>query len=186
MRHCLLALGGNLGDVPQTFLQAIACMPQLGIVVDATSRLYQSAALTLPGTPPQPDYINAVVAVRTRLSPANLLQCTQALEAQAQRRPQGIWCARPLDIDILDISDLTGAQAHDPKDKSLQLPHPGLPYRPFVLWPLLDVAPQWRFWPSARTADDYLQLLARPADGMLAHALSWRAPRWQHVANLLR
>ncbi len=104
-----------------------------------------------------PDYINAVMAVQTTLSPPDLLRSLHDIEERAQRVRTTRWGQRTLDLDLLAVDDLvlpdTQTFAHwrdlDLVDQqrlapdTLILPHPRLQDRAFVLVPLCDVAPDW-------------------------------------------
>ena len=103
----------------------------------AASRVYQSPAQILPGSEPQPDYLNAVLQIRTSLDPLGLLHLCQEIERDAGRirNPDVRWMPRTLDLDILIFGDTT---LHH---KEVVLPHPRLAERRFVLRPLADIAP---------------------------------------------
>lgn len=127
-----LGLGSNLDDpVAQVHraLAALAVLPQSKLI--ACSSLYRSPPL---GPIDQPDYINAVVALATVLSPTMLLAECQRIERQQGRERRERWGPRTLDIDVL----LYGSQvlAQD----GLCIPHPGLYERNFVLYPLAEIA----------------------------------------------
>ncbi len=129
-----IALGGNLGDSQRILLSAMTAIDQAqGIKIVARSPLYKTA----PVGPPQPDYLNACILVETSLTPRALLQQLLAIENQFGRVRQVRWGARSLDLDLLlfsdQIVDLPG----------LTVPHPRLPERPFVLVPMMAIAPQW-------------------------------------------
>lgn len=129
-----LGLGSNLGDRLDFLLQArqrLAALP--GVEVLASSRLYQSAAMGGPAG--QSDYLNAVVAIRTDLTPESLLNSCLEIEQQLGRVRQERWGARTLDIDLLLIDNQQRRSA------GLTLPHPRLHERPFVLCPLQELAP---------------------------------------------
>lgn len=131
-----LALGANLGQRLSTLKRAIEAIEAMaGIKVTQVSRLYQTSPVDSSG----PDYINAVIEVRTSLSPMALLDFCQSIETSFGRvRPQGVHNApRTLDIDIL----LYDRQHSD--DPRLVLPHPRMTQRLFVMMPLRDIAPQW-------------------------------------------
>jgi 2-amino-4-hydroxy-6-hydroxymethyldihydropteridine diphosphokinase len=100
--------------------------------VIARSGLYASAPVDAPG----PDYVNAVVALRTTLDAAPLLQALHAIEARFGRERSTRNAPRTLDLDLLLYGDL---RCDEP---ALQLPHPRLHLRAFVLRPLLEIAPQ--------------------------------------------
>ncbi|MBF0218398.1 MAG: 2-amino-4-hydroxy-6-hydroxymethyldihydropteridine diphosphokinase [Gammaproteobacteria bacterium] len=141
-----IALGSNLaGPLGQPATQielAIAAVARLlGCTLTARSQLYRSAALHLPlhKRSEQPDYINAVIAVESTLSPPLLLAQLQGIEAAfaRQRGPQR-WSARTLDLDLLSY-----AQEQYQSDY-LTLPHPEMSQRSFVLLPLFEIAPDYR------------------------------------------
>lgn len=128
-----IALGSNLGDSSATVERAILAIGQL-----PETRLIRRSSLYR--TPPfgpvaQGDFINAVIGVLTRLSPLELWQQLQALETLLGR---GVgrerWGPREIDLDLLVHGR---ALSSEPQ---LTLPHPGIPERDFVLYPLLEVA----------------------------------------------
>lgn len=143
MARAYLGLGSNLGDRGahlQFGLDGLAA--RAGRVV-AISPVYETDPV---GGPPQPQYLNAVVAVDTTLSPRDLLGVAKALESEAGREPPGPenrWGPRPLDIDVLIVGD----ERVDEPD--LVVPHPRIHQRAFVLAPLADVAPDLIVAPSA-------------------------------------
>lgn len=125
---CFLGLGSNLAHPRRQLAQAIQKLrhvPQTVIVQQ--SPLYLSAPW---GYRSQPHYYNMVIALRTTLSPLRLLDHCQAIEAQHHRLRQKRFGPRTLDIDILLYGEQT---LHTPR---LQLPHPRLLERDFVLIPL--------------------------------------------------
>ncbi|MHB8424479.1 MAG: 2-amino-4-hydroxy-6-hydroxymethyldihydropteridine diphosphokinase [Gammaproteobacteria bacterium] len=130
-----IGLGSNLerpaAQVQRAFTE-LSALPETRLV--ARSRLYRSRPL---GPPNQPDYINAVAALQTRLQPLSLLRALRAIECQhgRQRETDLHWGPRTLDLDMLVYGDAT---LHTPE---LILPHPGVHERSFVLYPLTEVAP---------------------------------------------
>ena len=127
-----LGVGANLGDPRTAVRKAIEDLAQLpGTVTVAVSSLYGSAPLDADG----PDYVNAVVQVRTALSPDALLAALQAIEQQAGRERPYRNAPRTLDLDIL----LYGADRVD--HEHLQIPHPRMWQRAFVVVPLAEIAP---------------------------------------------
>jgi len=127
-----LGVGANLGDPRTAVRKAIGDLAQLpSTVTVAVSSLYGSAPLDADG----PDYVNAVVQVRTALSPDALLTALQAIEQQAGRERPYRNAPRTLDLDIL----LYGEQRVDRED--LQIPHPRMWQRAFVVLPLAEIAP---------------------------------------------
>ncbi|PPD50240.1 MAG: 2-amino-4-hydroxy-6-hydroxymethyldihydropteridine diphosphokinase [Methylobacter sp.] len=129
-----LGLGSNLAEPVEQIKsarRAIALIP--GVKEIACSSLYRSLPM---GPQDQPDYINAVMAVETGLSPQDLLKSLQKIEkAHGRERKGQRWGARTLDVDIL----LYGEQIIDLPD--LIVPHSGIAERSFVLHPLSEIAP---------------------------------------------
>jgi 2-amino-4-hydroxy-6-hydroxymethyldihydropteridine diphosphokinase len=129
-----IGLGSNLDDPAaqmQRALLALAALPHSRL--RRQSPFYRSRPM---GPADQPDYLNAVAALETRLAPLALLDALQAIEqAQGRKRDGQRWGPRSLDLDIL----LYGAQQID--EARLQVPHPGLGERNFVLYPMADIAP---------------------------------------------
>lgn len=128
-----LALGANLGDAQQAVrqaMQSIGNLPQTQLL--ACSSLYKTAPVESSG----PDYINAVVQVRTTLSPLALLHAVHGIEEAAGRERPWRNAPRTLDIDVLLYGD---AQIHTPE---LTIPHPRMWQRAFVLVPLTEIAPE--------------------------------------------
>lgn len=135
LHPAFIGVGANLGEPVTTVRAAITALGQLDTLQDLrASSLYRTAPVG-PGTEGQPDYINAVVSVRTALSPQALLDALFALEARFGRQRSRRNAARTLDLDLLlygnCIIDETG----------LQLPHPRMAERAFVLQPLAELAP---------------------------------------------
>ncbi len=131
-RRALVALGSNLGDRLAHLQGAVDGLhAHPGIEVEAVSAVYE----TDPVGPEQPDYLNAVARLRTTLTPRALLRAGQAEEQRAERVRQERWGPRTLDVDVLAVD---GETVDEP---DLQVPHPRLAERMFVLVPLADVAP---------------------------------------------
>jgi len=131
-----VALGANLADPVAQISAALAALRKL-----PQSRLLRASALyrTVPvGIRGQPDFINAVAAVETALSPQALLAALFAVEAQFGRRRDFHHAPRTLDLDLLLYDD---AILDTP---ALTLPHPRMHLRAFVLAPLLEIAPDCR------------------------------------------
>ena len=134
-RIALLLLGGNMGDRLGRLRAAVRGLDRLpGSRVRARSRVWETA----PVGPSDRPYLNAVVALETPLSPMGLLVEAKRLESEAGRKAGRKWAARPIDVDILAFGSLSV------KTPWLQIPHPLMHKRPFVLFPLNDVAPTYR------------------------------------------
>ena len=142
-RRAYFGLGSNLGERAVHLQFAVdGLAAQVGRVV-ALSPIYETEPV---GGPPQPDFLNAVVAIETALPGRELLRVAKELEAAAGREPPEPgkrWGPRPLDIDILMIGD----ERIDEPD--LVVPHPRIHQRAFVLAPLADVAPELVVAPTA-------------------------------------
>jgi len=127
-----VGLGANLGDARATLAAAVKALENHpGITLVAMSSLYRTAPVDATG----PDYINAVVELRTTLAPMPLLQALKAIEADHGRQRPYRHAPRTLDLDLLLYGQ---RQADDPQ---LTLPHPRLHRRAFVLEPLAELAP---------------------------------------------
>ena len=135
-RRAYLGLGSNEGDRAANLQRAVDGLATRAGRIVAISPVYETEPV---GGPPQPDYLNAVVAVETTLSPRELLGVGKALEAEAGRppaSPERRWGPRPLDVDVLMVGE---ERVNEP---DLVVPHPRIHQRAFVLAPLADVAPE--------------------------------------------
>lgn len=130
--EAIVALGANLGD-PHAALQAAVDALRLHPHIDVTavSGVYRTAPVG--GVPDQPDFLNAVAAVRTVLSPHELLAALLGIEAMAGRRREVHHGPRLLDLDLIDAG---GTRIDDDR---LTLPHPRAHDRAFVLVPWADI-----------------------------------------------
>jgi len=135
-----VGLGSNLEQPHRQVERAVVRLDLLpGCRVVAVSGLFRNPALQAPGVPEQPDFINAVAAVETRLGPLALLDALLGIEAEQQRQRDGVrWGPRTLDLDLLLYGQM---QVEEPR---LQVPHPELVRRPFVVHPLMEIAPGLR------------------------------------------
>jgi 2-amino-4-hydroxy-6-hydroxymethyldihydropteridine diphosphokinase len=129
-----IALGANLGDPPaqlRAALERLRHAPEVALL--AHSGFYRTPPLGPPG---QPDYCNAACLIETSLGPEALLDLLQTIESEAGRvRTAEQWGPRVLDLDLLHVEGVT---LDTPR---LQLPHPRLQERAFVLVPLAQIAP---------------------------------------------
>src|SRR5690349_14216115 len=156
--HAVLSVGSNLGDRLGTLQGCVQAISGLaGTDVLAISPVYETAPV---GGPAQPDYLNAVLAVRTALAPRALLDATQGIEADFGRVRAERFGPRTLDIDIISYD---GEVSDDPV---LTLPHPPAPERALVLAPGPDVDPA----ASLPGRGPVAALLARPSPAGLGQA----------------
>ncbi|MBK5287605.1 MAG: 2-amino-4-hydroxy-6-hydroxymethyldihydropteridine diphosphokinase [Acidimicrobiia bacterium] len=150
MIRAYLGIGSNLGDRHAELQRAVDRLGQSdGVVVHAVSPVYETDPV---GGPAQDDFLNAVVAVETTLSPHQLLAVCAGVEQVAQRVRAVRWGPRTLDVDVLLVD---GVAIDDPE---LTIPHPRMAERGFVLAPLHDLAPEVvdrpaSGWPGVRRTD---------------------------------
>lgn len=151
----LLALGSNMGDREALLAQARTVLAMFDIEVVKESRIIETPALMPEGAPAEWNipYLNQVIAVRTHLSPHELLAIAKHIEADLGRKPAARWAPREIDVDILAYNDVLMV------DELLTLPHPAMDERRFVLEPLAEIAPEWRHPVLDKTARELLQLL---------------------------
>jgi 2-amino-4-hydroxy-6-hydroxymethyldihydropteridine diphosphokinase len=129
---CAIALGSNLGDslsILNSSIDKIRTSSQIDLI--AVSSWYR----TTPIGPPQPNYLNGCAIVWTSLTAKRFLNTLHAIEAEFGRVREEVWGARTLDLDLL----LYGDEIIDTPD--LQVPHPRMTERGFVLIPLAEIAP---------------------------------------------
>lgn len=154
MVQACIGLGANLGDAAGTLRQAVIALGQReDVTVRRMSRCYRTPAW---GREDQPDFVNAVALLETRLPPRALLDLLLAVEADFGRhRINGErWGPRTLDLDLLLYGD---AVIDEP---GLRVPHPHLHERAFALVPLLEVMPDARIpgYGDARDAVSVLEM----------------------------
>jgi len=125
-----MALGSNLGDRWGYLRSGLSYLPDLVGV----SRVYQTEPVG--GPPSQGKYLNMVAELATPASPRALLALAQQAEAASGRTRAERWGARTLDVDVLLVGDLVV------RSPDLEVPHPRMWERGFVLVPLGDLAPE--------------------------------------------
>jgi len=134
MMRAFVGLGSNLNNPIEQVKQAMCALDNIAQINRInTSYLYSSAPM---GPQDQPDYINAVVELETELSSHALLDTLQAIETQQGRTRHRHWGERTLDLDLLLYND------EQISSDRLQVPHPGMGERNFVLYPLFEIAPE--------------------------------------------
>jgi 2-amino-4-hydroxy-6-hydroxymethyldihydropteridine diphosphokinase len=130
-----LGLGSNVGDRHAHLRAAVTALRDHGVEVEAISSVYETEPVG--EVLDQPEFLNAVVRIRTRLEPEQLLDLCKAIEVEQGRMLGGQRHGpRPLDLDLLLVGDLELESAR------LTLPHPQVTDRRFVLEPLLEVDPE--------------------------------------------
>ena len=129
-----LGLGSNEGDRLATLRAARAALDGPGLVVTASSSVYETAPQG--EVTDQPDFLNACVRIQTDLEPEALLDACKRVERRLGRAPGGVRHGpRPIDVDVL----LLGGREH--RSERLTLPHAEVTSRRFVLEPLLELDP---------------------------------------------
>lgn len=131
MNKAYLLTGGNLGNREQNLSQARELISRHCGQLVRVSAVYETAAW---GKTDQPAFLNQVLALETALAPRKLLAALLAIEAEIGRVRSEKYAPRLIDIDILLFNDL---HYHD---EHLDIPHPRLPQRRFVLTPLAEIA----------------------------------------------
>jgi 2-amino-4-hydroxy-6-hydroxymethyldihydropteridine diphosphokinase len=146
-----LGLGSNLGDRREWLEQALRTLHAMpGIRVEAVSSVVETKAIG----PEQPDYLNAVARVETRLSPMALLGVLHGLEDAAGRTREERWGPRTLDLDLLLFADRVV------DTPLLTIPHPRIAERLFVLMPLCELNPELRHPILDRRVEELLEALS--------------------------
>ncbi len=128
-----LSLGSNLGDRAANLERAIEALPDVGVKVLRSSSIYETEPVDFLA---QPWFLNCVVEARTSLEPRPLLQELQAIERKlgsSKLIPRG---PRIIDLDVLFYDDEVI------RENGLEIPHPRLAERRFVLVPLVEIAPE--------------------------------------------
>ncbi len=141
----VVAVGANLGDrlgALQLAVDSLAGTPE--VTVERVSSVYETDPV---GGPDQPDFLNAVLLVQTTLTPGQLLDRAQAVEAEAGRVRDVRWGPRTLDVDLIAYAE------HTCSDARLTLPHPRARERAFVLVPWCEIDPHARLPEHGPVAD---------------------------------
>ncbi|WP_264320700.1 2-amino-4-hydroxy-6-hydroxymethyldihydropteridine diphosphokinase [Zarconia navalis] len=147
-----IALGSNLGDSRATLESALQTLDGTpNITVIKRSSWYKTA----PVGPSQPDYLNGCALVKVQLNPQELLTTLLDIEDKFNRVRQERWGPRTLDLDVLLFSDLIL------ETPNLQIPHPRMTQRAFVLVPLAEIAPDWIEPVSGKAIDRLVETVDR-------------------------
>ncbi|MFY2563905.1 2-amino-4-hydroxy-6-hydroxymethyldihydropteridine diphosphokinase [Corallococcus terminator] len=158
-----VGLGSNEGDRESHLVAALTALSRIdAVAVLRCSSLFDSA----PVGPPQPRYLNAVVALDCDLSPQRLLVILQQIEKDLGRRREQHWGPRTIDLDILFCEGQVVADPH------LQVPHLELHKRRFALEPLAELSPALLHPVLGMTVKELLGKLA-PQDVRRSEATAW-------------
>jgi 2-amino-4-hydroxy-6-hydroxymethyldihydropteridine diphosphokinase len=195
MPECLIGLGSNLGNRRHLLQTAVArIMSDAHVQHVALSSWHETAAVG--GPPGQPLFLNGALAAETSLSPPALLACLQRIEGDLGRRRRHRWAPRTIDLDLLLYDNVVC------DSPTVQLPHPRMAWRRFVLEPAVEVAGAmlhptigWsvvQLLEHLNTAAAYVAItgpiaagktrLARRLARSLNAALIVERPNWKHLA----
>ena len=145
---CYVGVGANLGDPEAQIRSAYSHLLRAPCIAELrASSLYASKPM---GPQDQPDYVNAVFGFETSLAPLPLLDLLQHIENEHQRVRKERWGARTLDLDLLFYN------TDKIENERLQVPHPGIVEREFVVVPLAEIAPSWVL-PNGHQAQVYAE-----------------------------
>ncbi len=152
--HCAyVAVGSNLGDRGAYIRKGVEA---LGENQDCIVEKESQIIVTKPyGGVEQPDFLNGMLKIRTLLSPMELLDLLHQVEQGAHRERKIHWGPRTLDLDIIFYDDWIV------DEKRLQIPHPDMQNREFVLKPLAELAPYYRHPLSGKTVEEMLLALKK-------------------------
>lgn len=147
----LIALGGNLpsafGDAVATLNAALSFFKDAEIFLRVCSPFYRTAPVP---SSDQPWFVNAVAVIETAHPPEKLLHVLMDIEKKCGRVRGEKNAARTLDLDVLDYNGMIVKKA------DVELPHPRLTSRAFVLYPLRDVAPHWQHPVTGQKVDELI------------------------------
>ncbi len=176
LSRCWIGLGANLGNPRKAFSLALESLQSLESTrIVALSRLFRSEPVDASG----PDFINAVAALDTGLPPEALLAALQKIEREAGRRPSTRNAPRLLDLDLLACGNTVR------NDEFLQLPHPRLHQRAFVVMPLAEIAPGLEL-PGIGPVAAYLDAVRGQRVEPIGHLPGWPAVADSDVSSDVR
>ncbi|MBU3958710.1 MAG: 2-amino-4-hydroxy-6-hydroxymethyldihydropteridine diphosphokinase [Candidatus Omnitrophica bacterium] len=128
---CYLGIGSNLGNRRKNIKQALHHLDRAkGIKIEKSSRIYETEPV---GGPPQGRFLNAAIKIKTSLTPGFLLRTLKKIEKALGRKKAVRFGPREIDLDILFYADKIINR------KNLQVPHPKIFEREFVVRPLLEI-----------------------------------------------
>jgi 2-amino-4-hydroxy-6-hydroxymethyldihydropteridine diphosphokinase len=127
-----IGIGSNLGNRQENCLNALELLGKKGIIVKKRSSMLETKPW---GVKDQPRFINMAIEIETGLDPKELLKILKNVERELGRKESFKWGPRSIDLDILLFEDLVL------KEDDLEIPHPSMHERDFVLKPLCEIAP---------------------------------------------
>ncbi|MEQ9638496.1 MAG: 2-amino-4-hydroxy-6-hydroxymethyldihydropteridine diphosphokinase [Alphaproteobacteria bacterium] len=177
MTRCLIAMGSNLGDRLAHLTGAVAAIaddPAMQVL--AVSALYETAPVGGPGG--QDAFLNTALLAETEAGPSAVLSMLQRIEQDHARERSVHWGPRTLDLDLLTY----GGTLSDEAD--LELPHPRMHERRFVMVPVCDLAPEMVHPRLGRTMRDLLEALPAAEGDLVESAHDWVELRTVRAAAL--
>ena len=168
-RHvAFIALGANLGDVLESFQEAIGLLAKQNVHIEKCSSAYKTPALVEnPSEEQLPPYWNAVIQVSTALEPMELLTVMQSIENTLGRVRHKRWESRTMDLDLVLFDDVSMAS------EPLNIPHPEMHRRAFVLEPLAEIAGHVQVPGQGKSVSQLLKELARTTYDVLEVRKEW-------------
>lgn len=158
-----IGLGSNVGDRELFIRRAIRLLKETrGIQIVRCASLYETEPV---GMEAQPWFLNTVVEIRTELEPRELFWCLKEIEQRLGRKPRGRWGPREIDLDLL----LYGNRVLS--EPELEIPHPQVHQRRFMLIPLYEIAPDFLHPIFRRTISELLQRLKDDKEVRLLRSL---------------
>jgi len=145
MRIAAIGLGSNVGDRLGALRRALSLLKGKDAEILKKSDVFETPPV---GLTEQPKFLNACVLIKTSMGPQLLLAQLKEIEAAIGRQNRGHWGPREIDLDILYIDDLVI------RDGELEIPHPRMHERAFVLVPLSQISPQWRHPILGKTVEE--------------------------------
>lgn len=133
MSVAYIGIGSNLGNRQENCLRAIELLEKSGILVTKRSLMYETEPW---GKKDQPRFINMAIEIETFLEPRELLKTIKDVEGEMGRKDSFKWGPRVVDLDILLFDSIIV------KEDDLEIPHPLMHERDFVLRPLCEIAPE--------------------------------------------
>jgi 2-amino-4-hydroxy-6-hydroxymethyldihydropteridine diphosphokinase len=154
MPTAYIGIGSNLGDREKNCTEALALLEQKGIRIIKRSSMIETEPW---GVEEQPMFINLTVEIKTVLEPEKLLGKLKEAEAELGRTETARWGPRIIDLDILFYNDTVMSSPE------LEIPHPGIQEREFVLKPLCEIAPEKIHPVLGKSVREMLERLSPPS-----------------------